>query len=465
MKAYRGKRIVIIGAARQGTALARYMLGQGALVTLNDRQTAEQLQPVIDSFAGQPLKWVLGEHPLTLLDNADMLFISGGVPNNLSIVRSALERGIPVSNDSQVFMENVKAPVVGITGSAGKTTTTALFGRIAEAEVRAPSKAWVGGNIGRPLVEYVDVINENDLVVQELSSFQLQFMNISPQVAAILNITPNHLDRHVDMAEYIHAKSRIIAFQHPGDTAVLNHEDREAWNLRGKVRGRLISFGLEPVSGQHTQVFVQQGHVVVSAADPASSVPDVTPLLDTRLVQLRGAHNLRNILAACALAYALDFDPASIAAGVQGFTGVKHREQLVRVVDGVSWINDSIATAPERTLAAIKAFDEPILLLLGGRDKNLPWQELAAEIHHRVRQVILFGEAAGKIAAAIGEPAGTEKLKSVVMTSSLLEALEVAHHSASAGDVVLLSPGCTSYDAFKDFEERGDTFIDWVNAL
>jgi len=239
MKAYRGKRIVIIGAARQGTALARYMLGQGALVTLNDRQTAEQLQPVIDSFAGQPLKWVLGEHPLTLLDNADMLFISGGVPNNLSIVRSALERGIPVSNDSQVFMENVKAPVVGITGSAGKTTTTALFGRIAEAEVRAPSKAWVGGNIGRPLVEYVDVINENDLVVQELSSFQLQFMNISPQVAAILNITPNHLDRHVDMAEYIHAKSRIIAFQHPGDTAVLNHEDLEAWNLRGRVRGRL----------------------------------------------------------------------------------------------------------------------------------------------------------------------------------------------------------------------------------
>ena len=459
MSTYRGKRIVIIGAARQGTALARHMLRQGALVTINDRQTAEQLRPVIDSFAGQPLKWVLGEHPVSLLDAADLLFISGGVPNDLPIVRAALERGIPVSNDSQVFMENVKAPVVGITGSAGKTTTTTLFGRIAEAQLRAPRKTWVGGNIGKPLVEYVDEIGEFDLVVQELSSFQLQLMTISPRVAAILNITPNHLDRHADMADYIQAKSRIIAYQKPGDTAVLNHEDREAWNLRRLVRGRLVSFGLEPVSGEHAQVFVDQGQVIASAAGA------ITPILDTSLVKLRGTHNLRNVLAASALAYALDFDPASVAAGVYGFTGVKHREQLVRVVNGVSWINDSIATAPERTLAAIKAFEEPIVLLLGGRDKNLPWQELAAEIRQRVKHVVLFGEAADKIADAIGEPAGTGKLKSVVKTSSLLEALEAARRLAVSGDVVLLSPGCTSYDAFKDFEERGDTFIDWVNTL
>lgn len=459
MNTYLGKRIVIIGTARQGTALARYMLEQGAFVTLNDLQTAVELSSVIDSFAGQPVKWVLGEHPVSLLDDADLLFISGGIPNNLPIVKAALERGIPVSNDSQVFMENVKAPVVGITGSAGKTTTTTLLGRMADSAMHAPRKAWVGGNIGRPLVEYVDEIGENDLVVQELSSFQLQLMTISPRVAAILNISPNHLDRHADMAEYIQAKSHILAFQHPGDIAVLNHEDPETWKLRELVRGKLISFGLEPVSGDHAQVFVQQGQVV------ASYTGVITPLLDATLVQLRGTHNLKNVLAACALAFALDFDPTSIAAGVQGFTGVKHRQQLVREVNGVSWINDSIATTPERTLAAIKAYDDPIVLLLGGRDKHLPWQELAAEIHQRVHQVILFGEAVDKIANAIGAPAGNGKLQDVVKTSGLIEALEAARRVAVSGEVVLLSPGCTSYDAFKDFEERGDTFINWVNAL
>lgn len=459
MNTYRGKRVVIIGAARQGTALARYMVRQGAEVTLNDRQTAEQLQAVMASFSDYPVKWVLGAHPLSLLDDADHLFISGGVPMNLPVVRAAYERKILVSNDSQVFMEAVKAPVVGITGSAGKTTTTTLFGRIAEEEVKSPRKAWVGGNIGRPLVEYLEEIDTNDLVIQELSSFQLELMTVSPRVAAILNITPNHLDRHADMAEYIRAKSHIIAFQQPGDTAVLNHEDREAWDLRGKVRGRLISFGLESTAGDHIQVIIEESFVV------ARSGQSVIPLLDTNLVQLRGTHNLRNVLAACALAFALDFDPASIAAGVRDFTGVKHREQLVRVVNGVSWINDSIATAPERTLAAIKAFNEPIVLLLGGRDKNLPWDALATSIQQRVKHVILFGEAADKISAAIGEPAAGGKLETLTKTSGLLDALEEARRVAVPGDVVLLSPGCTSYDAFKDFEERGEIFINWVNAL
>mgnify|MGYP002390939489 FL=1 len=174
---------------------------------------------------------------------------------------------------------------------------------------------------------------------------------------------------------------------------------------------------------------------------------------------------MRNVLAACALAFALDFDPASIAAGVKDFTGVKHREQLVRVVNGVSWINDSIATAPERTLAAINAFNEPIVLLLGGRDKNLSWDALATAILQRVEHVILFGEAADKISAAIGEPAAGGKLETLSITSGLLDALEEARRVAIPGDVVLLSPGCTSYDAFKDFEERGEIFINWVNAL
>lgn len=172
-----------------------------------------------------------------------------------------------------------------------------------------------------------------------------------------------------------------------------------------------------------------------------------------------------NVLAASALAFALDFDPTAIAAGVEGFTGVNHRTQLVRMVNGVSWINDSIATAPERTLAAIKSFNEPIILLLGGRDKNLPWDELAAIIHQRVEHVIVFGEAADKILNALGQPEGADRLQTISSRVGMIEALEEADRIAAPGDVVLLSPGCTSYDAFKDFEERGETFMNWVNAL
>ncbi len=459
MNAYQDKNVLIIGAARQGTALARFMVNQGARVTLNDRQPAEKLQSVISSLSGLEIHWVLGHHPLEILDGLDLLCVSGGVPLDMPLVSAAIARGIPVTNDSQIFMESVKAPVVGITGSAGKTTTTTLFGRIAEAQVKPPRKAWVGGNIGKPLVEYLNEIAENDLVIQELSSFQLELMTISPRISAILNITPNHLDRHADMVAYIAAKARIIEFQHPGDIAVLNHEDREAWKLREMVRGDLISFGIEPVTGDHTQVLVEDDQIVARSAHTKK------PLLDTRLIQLRGRHNLMNVLAASALAFALDFDPTAIAAGVEGFTGVNHRTQLVRMVNGVSWINDSIATAPERTLAAIKSFNEPIILLLGGRDKNLPWDELAAIIHQRVEHVIVFGEAADKILNALGQPEGADRLQTISSRVGMIEALEEADRIAAPGDVVLLSPGCTSYDAFKDFEERGETFMNWVNAL
>lgn len=419
------------------------MVNQGARVTLNDRQPAEKLQSVISSLSGLEIHWVLGHHPLEILDGLDLLCVSGGVPLEMPLVSTAIARGIPVTNDSQIFMESVKAPVVGITGSAGKTTTTTLFGRIAEAQVKAPRKAWVGGNIGKPLVEYLNEIAENDLVIQELSSFQLELMTISPRISAILNITPNHLDRHADMAAYIAAKARIIEFQHPGDIAVLNHEDREAWKLREMVRGELISFGIEPVTGDHTQVLVEDDQIVARSAHTKKL------LLDTRLIQLRGRHNLMNVLAASALAFALDFDPTAIAAGVEGFTGVNHRTQLVRMVNGVSWINDSIATAPERTLAAIKSFNEPIILLLGGRDKNLPWDELAAIIHQRVEHVIVFGEAADKILNALGQPEGADRLQTISSRVGMIEALEEADRIAAPGDVVLLSPAAPATTRLK----------------
>ncbi|HRS74042.1 MAG TPA: UDP-N-acetylmuramoyl-L-alanine--D-glutamate ligase [Anaerolineaceae bacterium] len=459
MNRFNGKRVLVIGAARQGLALARYLINQQALVTLNDQQTPEQLQQVMQPFAGSGVEWALGGHPLHLLDGKDLVCVSGGVPLTLPLVQAALERGIPLTNDSQIFMETVKAPVVGITGSAGKTTTTSIFGRMAAAALKSPCKAWVGGNIGNPLIEFSEEIDADDLVIQEFSSFQLELMTTSPHIAAVLNITPNHLDRHADMDEYTRAKSRILFHQSTADIAVLNREDMGAWNLRPLVRGALLSFGMERSPSVGNQVYLKDPNIHAEVEGKA------TELFPVSLISLRGKHNLMNVLAACALALACDFPVEAMVRGIEGFNGVKHRLQFVREVNGVRWYNDSIATAPERSLAALQSFQEPIILLLGGRDKNLPWQPLAQEVKKRARHAVLFGEAGSKIAAALGTPTEVDYLQSISQVGTLQEAVLQAARLASQGDVVLLSPGCTSYDAFKDFEERGEAFIEWVNHL
>jgi UDP-N-acetylmuramoylalanine--D-glutamate ligase len=459
MENYTGTRVLILGAARQGTALARYLVQKGAVVTLNDIQSREKLLPAIQSLPGSEVNWVLGEHPLTLLDETDLVCISGGVPLSLPIVIEAIRRGIRVTNDSQIFMQAVKAPVVGITGSAGKTTTTSLIGRIAAADLKTPRTPWVGGNIGNPLIEFADDIKPEDLVILELSSFQLELMTTSPQVAVVLNITPNHLDRHASMEEYIQAKSNILAFQQSQDIAILNHEDPQSWQLRSMVRGSLVAFGIHEINADLPQVFLRNGVVTYRASGTESNL-----LLQTA-IQLRGEHNLTNVLAACAIAAVLKINSFSISSAVSAFHGVKHRFEVVREFQGVTWINDSIATAPERTLAALRSISEPVVLLLGGRDKNLPWDELAKTIHQRVDHVVIFGEAGTKIIGALGETRPGSRLASISRFSTMNEALEKASEVARPGDVVLLSPGCTSYDAFKDFEERGNAYIEWVNRL
>jgi UDP-N-acetylmuramoylalanine--D-glutamate ligase len=263
-----GRRVLVIGAARQGMALARYLASHGAEVILNDRLPENELRGAQQSLKVENVRWVCGGHPLSLLDDIDLICPSGGIPLDLPIVLEAQRRGIFLSNDSQIFMEEVPCSVIGITGSAGKTTTTTLVGRIAQAavEIRTnnnpsmsilsgfqsyPAKVWVGGNIGSPLIAMVDQMVADDLVVMELSSFQLEIMNRSPEVAAILNITPNHLDRHANMEAYRAAKARILDFQSFADTAVLNHDDPGSWSLVNHVRGDIITFGRQkPVSGQ-----------------------------------------------------------------------------------------------------------------------------------------------------------------------------------------------------------------------
>ncbi len=459
MNTWNGKRVLILGAARQGLALARFLSTHGARVTLNDQRTPEQMQKALESMADYPVTWELGGHPLSLLDETDLVCLSGGVPLDLPIVAAARQRGLPLSNNSQIFMEAVPCRVVGITGSAGKTTTTTLVGRMAQAAAQAPRSAWVGGNIGLPLIEYLDQISPDDLVILELSSFQLELMTRSPQVAAILNVTPNHLDRHGTMEAYTAAKARLIEFQGPQDAAVLGREDPGAWALRGMTAGKLVSFGLQRPERGMVGTFAEDGALYLNDGEQ-----DIF-LLQQASILLRGEHNLLNVLAACAVAYAAGLPPGAMAEGVKDFGGVAHRLELVRSLHGANWYNDSIATAPERTIAAIRSFDEPLVLLLGGRDKNLPWSELARLVRCRVDHLIVFGEAAPIILDAVGVLEDGRRPYTLALCSGLKEAVEAAAAVAEPGDQVLLSPGGTSFDEFRDFEERGEVFRKWVQEL
>jgi UDP-N-acetylmuramoylalanine--D-glutamate ligase len=466
-------RVLILGAARQGLALARWLSIHGARVTLSDSRKAEDLQAARASLAECQIDWALGGHPLELLDSTDVLCLSGGVPLTLPIVAEAVKRGIPLSNDSQVFMEVVPCKTIGVTGSAGKTTTTTLVGRMAKlacqnAESRLQKEesafgllpsAYVGGNIGDPLLNYVDEMKPEDIAVLELSSFQLEQMTISPNVAAILNVTPNHLDRHGTMEAYTAAKARILEFQAKDDAAILGRDDKGAWKLRDKVQGKLFTFSLQELDEGLDGTYYHDG--LLNLRDGNAYLP----LMLREKVLLGGDYNVANVLAAFAIGHAAGFPLDAMLEAVEDFRGVPHRLELVREWNGVRWYNNSIATAPERTIAVIHAFDEPIVLMLGGRDKNLPWEELMQLVSERVDHVVLFGEAADKIQKTVDSLGLGQRRFTLSRANGLQEAVRLAAEVAEAGDVVLLSPGGTSFDEFKDFEERGERFRSWVQEL
>lgn len=458
---WNNRRCLIIGAARQGLALARFLVNRGAKVIINDRKPESELSSAREMMADTPVEWVCGEHPLSLLDRVDVICVSGGVPISLPLINQGIKQGKLVTNDSQIFLETAPCTTVGITGSAGKTTTTTLVGRMAEvASQQTPSKyrkVWVGGNIGLPLLDFVDEMEADDLAVLELSSFQLEIMDKAPHVAAILNITPNHLDRHGTMAAYTAAKVRILEYQTIDDVAILGQDDPGAWNQVDKVRGNLLTFGLDDPGVGENGTFVKDESVYLREGN------QVRLLVNKEAITLRGKHNLLNVVAACAIAKGAGLPEECMQAGVQGFTGVPHRLEFVRTVRGAAWYNDSIATAPERTIAAIRSFNEPLILLAGGRDKDLPWQEFARLVNDRVRHLIVFGEAAEKILKNM--EATKNSRVTITRCEGLQDAVIAAAKFTQPGDVVLLSPGGTSFDEFRDFEERGECFRRWVMQL
>ena len=461
-----GKQVLVLGFGLQGQALARWLPTVGANVTVNDRRTAAEVS--YDEWKYLHVDFVFGSHPLELLDKVDVVCVSGGVPLSLPLIQAAIERDKPLVNDAQLFLERCSAPVVGITGSAGKTTTTSL---VADVVQQAGYKTWVGGNIGNVLLDDLPNIQADDCVVMELSSFQLELMKCSPQVAVILNITPNHLDRHGNMDNYVNAKVNILRHQKPTDVAILSKDDPITRSLEVLVEGELAWFS------QYEMVpdgaFLAGKRIMVAGAASHDYIPHI--VCEKEAIPLRGDHNVANVLAACAvggtLGLATDRPGISVESmrdAITSFQPVPHRLEIVRNHQDVTYVNDSIATAPERLQAALQSFTEPLILLLGGADKDLSWENALQLALRQSRHLIVFG--------AEGEKQVRTKVQKLLtlwnvdpsqysLVDDLDAATELAAQIAQAGDIVLLSPGGTSYDAYPNFAKRGEHFRDLVTAL
>ena len=450
---FSGKPVTIVGLGIEGIDFARYLARRGALVTVSDTKTPRDLAQQLQEVAALPLDLQLGSDPKDALATAEAVFVSQSVPLDSPALIDVRNRGVPIYSTVQIFLELAPGPVVGITGSSGKTTTTALLGEMFRADERP---TFVGGNIGVGLLDHLNTIRAYTWSVLEISHTQLQIGDKSPHIAAVLNITPNHLDKF-SWDSYKDLKANLIRYQTASDITILNHDDPEVRALEPLVKGRLFWFTMG-ASAPGNGVFVRDGWAVFKGDDGER------PLFAFEWLKLRGLHNQENAAAAAAIAVAAGVSPDAIACAVEAFRGVPHRLERVADINGISYFNDSIATTPERTIAGLRSFAEPVVLLLGGRDKQLPLEDLALEALANCRAIVLFGESGAKLEAAMRSHPNARSV-AIVRTFDLSEAVRLAQMMARVGDVVLLSPACTSYDAYDNFERRGEHFCRLVEAL
>ncbi len=445
--------MTVVGLGIEGIDLVRYLAPRGARVTVSDARPADQLGDALDAIADLDVTLSLGANREEDLVGADTVFASQGVPQDLPALRAARRAGVPISSMTRLFLEVCPAPVAGITGSSGKTTTTALVGAMLEA---AGTDYVVGGNIGVGLLGLLDRIEPQTRVVLELSHTQLESVEVSPHIACVTNVTPNHLDAY-SWSAYVGLKRRIFEFQQPGDIAIFHIDDEVAAGFAEEAPGLVRYTSVErSLPGDGATV---SGGVVVRVEDGREHA-----VVEREAIPLRGDHNVANVVTAVGVAALLGVDDEAAARAIRAFTGVPHRLEVVSRARGVTWVNDSIATTPERTLAGLRAFDEPAVLLLGGRDKHLPLGELAREAVQRCRAVIGFGEAGPTFVDAVravrdGDAPVLREVEDVEA------AVEAAAAVARAGDVVLCSPAGTSFDAYRTFEQRGAAFRAAVEAV
>ena len=447
------KRVLVVGMARSGIAAAELLLRHGAIPVLSDMKLEEAFGDQLDSLRNTACVFRLGEDSVKLLDEADILMISPGVPIDAPVVKAAKEKGIAVVGELELASSLLNGDMLAISGTNGKTTTTTLLGKIFE---NAGRITHVAGNIGYPLSAVALESRKEDMTVVEVSSFQLESIKtFHPHVAALLNITEDHLNRHGTMAQYIRLKQRIFENQTANDYAVLNMDDPTLVKMVPKIKSQVAFFSrTQPVENG---AFVDNGKIVWQWQGARRAICDADQIL------IPGPHNLENALAATAMACALGVPAPVIRHTLQSFTGVEHRIEKVRVFEGVTYINDSKGTNVDSTIKAVQSMRAPTVLILGGYDKHTNFMPLCEEIvaSGLISHVVVMGETSRQIRQQL-EEAGYDRISQAY---SMGDAIDKSRLLAVSGGNVLLSPACASFDMFKDFEQRGEIFKELVNQL
>ena len=447
-----GRKALVIGAARSGIASARFLAQRGAMVALNDRKPLTEWSRQARELKSEGVGLVAGDPPSWLLDQIDLVVVSPGVPTKSIPIRYADRKGAEVIGEVELASRFIKGRTVAITGSNGKTTTTSLIGQMLK---DAGLHVQVGGNIGTALISMIDSSREDGWNVVELSSFQLEtIVDFHPQVAAVLNVTPNHMDRYESLMDYAAAKHNIFRNQSAGDMAILNGDDEIVSSWAKGLRAHVVEFS---VARELDEGLFLRGSDLVSKTKDGERV-----LMSRDQMKLRGTHNVENVLAAFAAGLACGAAPDSLAETVREFHPVEHRLEEVAEIDGVRFINDSKATSVDATAKALEAFANErgqVVLILGGLGKKAPYAPLADLIKERVRRMILIGADAETIESEIGFAAPHER------AADMHEAVNKGCSAAQAGDVVLLAPACASFDMFESFEHRGRVFKEEVSSL
>ena len=449
-----------LGSFGGGVGLTRYLVQQGAQVTVTDLQPAAALQAALEALQDLPVRLVLGEHREADFIDTDVVFVNPAVPLTSPYLTLARAHHVPWDSEINLFVRQCPGRIIGITGSVGKSTTTSLLGSMLQSH---DARTLVGGNLGGSLLSRLATITPETPVVLELSSFQLEHLawqGYSPPLAVVLNLAPNHLDRHGTMAAYERAKAGILAYQTPAHTAILNWDEAAVRRMADYGRGQRLYYSMDTVL---TQGVYRHNDSVIHVGNGASTV-----LFHQSDVALRGAHNLGNAAAAAAAATCFGVPPDAIVHGLRRFQGLAHRLERIATKAGVQYYNDSKATTPLSTIRALEAFEQPVVLLAGGYDKGTPFDELARVIHRSAKATVVYGATAPKLMQALEQAARTAPgptTTQVVHCAALAQALHQAVSLTVPGDVVLLSPACASYDQFPHYEARGTYFRNLVEAL
>jgi UDP-N-acetylmuramoylalanine--D-glutamate ligase len=441
----RGKKILVIGLGRTGRECTRFLAQRGVTVLVSDLRAETELAQEMTDLAGLPIEYRLGVEQTAWLDGVDCVVPSPGVPQENPLLRQALALGIPVLSEIELASRFVRAPLLAVTGTNGKSTTTTLIGAMIQA---AGKKVFVGGNLGVPFISAA--AEDWDWAVLEISSFQLEWIEqFRPQIGAMLNLTEDHLDRYASFADYRAAKERLFAFQTGADVAILNRDDPQVWDMRKRIKARIVSFGFTEVA---------QG-VFATADEIVWRDSGVEERFALGAVKIHGVHNVENMMAAVAAAKCAGMARAGIQQNLNDFPGLEHRLEFVREHNGVHYYNDSKGTNVGAVVKSLASFAGPVILLAGGVDKGGDYGPLEQEIKQKVRRLVLFGAAKKIIARALGA------LTETVIVDDLQAAVREAAAQARPGDVVLLSPACSSFDQFRNYAERGKLFKRLVQQL